>query len=157
MPTIHPFLWFDDRAEEAANFYVSVFPNSRISEVSRYPEGSPGPVGGVMAVAFELDGMPFLALNGGPLFKFTEAISFQIMCETQDEVDHYWNELGNGGEPSQCGWLKDRFGLSWQVTPTLLGRLLRGDDPQKSARAMQAMLGMRKLDCAELQRAYDGG
>lgn len=151
MDRISPFLWFDNQAEEAANFYVSIFKNSRIKEISRYPEGSPGPAGSVMVVSFELDGREFQALNGGPLFKFTEAISLAVSCETQDEVDFYWQKLSAGGQEVQCGWLKDRFGLSWQVVPTALGRLMT--DPEKSKRVMGAMLKMVKIDIAALERA----
>jgi predicted 3-demethylubiquinone-9 3-methyltransferase (glyoxalase superfamily) len=155
MPKITPFLWFDTQAEEAANLYVSVFPRSRILDVTRYGEAGPGPKGTAMTVRFELDGQQFIALNGGPVFKFTEAVSFSINCETQEEVDHYWEKLSEGGEQVQCGWLKDRFGLSWQVNPSILGRLLSDADPTKSKRVMEAMLQMRKIDIAGLQRAYD--
>jgi predicted 3-demethylubiquinone-9 3-methyltransferase (glyoxalase superfamily) len=152
---ISPFLWFDSNAEEAANFYVSVFKNSEILEVSRSGEGGPGPAGQAFVVNFNLDGQEFKALNGGPMFKFTEAVSFMIDCADQAEVDYYWDKLTEGGEESQCGWLKDRFGLSWQVTPTNLGDLIGGPDPVKANRAMQAMLKMTKLDIATLQAAYD--
>jgi len=151
MDRISPFLWFDNQAEEAANFYVSIFKNSRIKDISRYPEGSPGPAGSVMVVSFELDGREFHALNGGPLFKFTEAISLAVSCETQDEVDYYWQKLSAGGQEVQCGWVKDRYGLSWQVVPTALGRLMT--DPEKSKRVMGAMLKMVKIDIAALERA----
>jgi predicted 3-demethylubiquinone-9 3-methyltransferase (glyoxalase superfamily) len=134
MPKIIPFLWFDTQAEEAANFYVGVFPNSRIVTVARYGEAGPGPKGSVMIVVFELDGKKFIALNGGPQFKFTEAVSFSVDCKSQDEVDHYWTRLAEGGEEGQCGWLKDRYGLSWQVTPTVLGEMLSDPDPAKSKR-----------------------
>ena len=145
---ITPFLWFDTQAEEAAELYVSVFPESRIVKVV------PGPDGQAMTVAFELAGKPFTALNGGPQYTFTEAVSFVIHCEDQDEVDHYWNALtAEGGEEGPCGWLKDRFGLSWQVVPDVLIRLLGDPDPEKAGRAMQAMLAMKKLDIAELERA----
>ena len=159
---IAPCLWFDDRAEEAARFYVGIFKNSRIREISRYTEAGHEvhgrPAGSVMVVSFELDGQPFTALNGGPLFQFSEAISFQISCETQDEVDRYWSQLSAGGDPSaqQCGWLKDRFGLSWQVVPTVLPTLLADPDPAKSKRTMEAMLRMKKLDIAALRRAHAG-
>ncbi|MGA0601158.1 VOC family protein [Caulobacter sp. KR2-114] len=158
MPQPRPFLWFDNQAEEAANFYVSVFPNSRITAVARYGPGSPGGAeGSVMTIAFELDGQPFNALNGGPIFQFSEAVSFVIDCETQAEVDHYWKALGEeGGQPGQCGWLKDRFGVSWQVVPTVLPRLLSGDDREKAGRAMAAMLKMKKLDIAALEAAREG-
>jgi len=156
MKSITPCLWFDTDAEEAAQFYTSLFSNSRILEVVRYGPSGPGPEGRVMTVSFELDGREFLALNGGPQFSFTEAVSFQIPCADQDEVDKYWDALAEGGEESQCGWVKDRFGLSWQVVPNVLPDLLGGEDAAKSQRAMQAMLQMKKLDIAALQRAYDG-
>jgi predicted 3-demethylubiquinone-9 3-methyltransferase (glyoxalase superfamily) len=159
---ITPCLWFDKQAEEAARFYTGVFKNSNIGKISRYGEvgrevhgQAPGTV---MTVEFELDGQPFTALNGGPLFKFTEATSFQIMCRTQDEVNHYWNKLSEGGDKNaqQCGWLKDKYGLSWQVVPTVLPELLTDPDKEKAGRAMQAMLQMKKLDIAELERAFEG-
>lgn len=156
MPKITPFLWFDDQAEEAVQFYTSIFKDSQILGVSRYGEGSPGQPGTVMTVSFQLAGQEFTALNGGPVFKFTEAISFFVNCETQAEVDELWEKLCAGGEESQCGWLKDKFGVSWQIVPTGLGDLLGGPDPLKAQRAMQAMLKMRKLDIAALQHAYDG-
>lgn len=155
MPKITPFLWFDKNAEEAAEFYTSVFKNSRILEVSRYGDAGPGPKGQAMVVRFQVEGQDFLALNGGPQFKFTEAISFTIHCETQEEVDYYWARLSAGGREVQCGWLLDKFGLSWQVTPTILPRLLQDPDPAKSQRVMKAMLQMVKIDIAELQRAYN--
>jgi predicted 3-demethylubiquinone-9 3-methyltransferase (glyoxalase superfamily) len=156
MQKITPFLWFDNNAEEAMNFYTSVFKNSKQVKVSRYPEGSPAPAGSVMVAEFELDGQRFIALNGGPQFKFTEAVSFVINCETQDEVDYYWSKLtADGGQESMCGWLKDKFGLSWQVTPTIVGELFSGD-PAGGQRAMQAMLQMKKLDIAALRQAYEG-
>jgi predicted 3-demethylubiquinone-9 3-methyltransferase (glyoxalase superfamily) len=161
-PRITPFLWFDDQAEEAAAFYTSLFPDSRITDVSRYGEAGQETTGGTpgsaMTVSFELFGQPFIALNGGPLFHFTEAISFEVSCETQEEVDRYWDRLSEGGDPTaqRCGWLKDRFGLSWQIVPTILGRLLGDPDPAKAARAMEAMLGMKKLDIAALERAHRG-
>ena len=155
MQKITTFLWFDDRAEEATKFYVSLFKNSKITNVSRYTEGSPGPAGKVMTVAFELDGQQFVALNGGPQFPFTEAISLLINCETQQEVDELWEKLSSGGEKSQCGWLKDKYGLSWQVIPTALNRMLADKDPEKAQRVMQAMLQMSKIDVAELERARD--
>lgn len=152
--TISPFLWFDNQAEDAAKLYVSIFPNSRILGVSRYGEAGPGPKGTVMTVSFELDGQRFIALNGGPQFKFTEAISFSIDCETQEEVDRYWATLtAGGGEEGQCGWLKDRYGLSWQVNPRVLGELLSDPDPKKAKRTMDAMLKMKKIDIATLKRA----
>ena len=152
---ITPCLWFDDRGEEAANFYTSVFPNSKVNEVTRYGSAGPRPEGMVMTVTFELDGQPFVALNGGPEFTFDEAISFQVNCESQDEVDKYWTELSDGGEEGPCGWVKDRFGVSWQIVPTIMDELIRDPDPERAQRAMKAMLGMRKLDIAELQRAAD--
>jgi predicted 3-demethylubiquinone-9 3-methyltransferase (glyoxalase superfamily) len=153
MQKISPFLWFDGNAEEAANFYVSIFKDSRILKIARYGEAGPGPAGSVMVVNFQIEGQDFIALNGGPLFKFTEAISFVINCQTQEEVDHYWNKLTAGGQESQCGWLKDKYGLSWQVTPTILGELLADKDQKKAQRVMQAMLQMKKIDIAELKRA----
>lgn len=156
MQTITPCLWFDDNAEEAVNFYLSVFKNSKVLNTSRFGEGGPRPAGMVMVVNFELNGQPFIALNGGPEFRFTEATSFYVSCASQDEVDWYWNRLAaDGGEEGQCGWLKDRFGLSWQIVPTALGELLGDPDPVKARRVMQAMLQMRKLDIAGLQRARD--
>lgn len=157
MKPITPFLWFDTQAEDAANFYVSIFKNSRILNVSRYGEGGPGPKGSVMTVQFELNGQPFIALNGGPQFKFTEAVSFSAQCETQEEVDYYWTKLtAGGGQEGPCGWLKDKYGLSWQVTPTILGTLLSDPDPQKSKRAMEAMLKMKKIEIEPLKRAHEG-
>ncbi len=157
MPSITPFLWFDHQAEEAANFYVSVFENSRILTVARYGEAGPGPKGSVMTVELELDGHRFIALNGGPQFKFTEAISFSVECETQEEVDEFWKKLSRGGEEGPCGWLKDKYGLSWQINPTALGKMLSDPDPQKSKRVMEAVLKMKKLDIAALKKAYGGG
>ena len=156
MQRITPNLWFDTQAEEAADFYLSVFKNSRIVSVARYPEGSPGPAGTVMTVEFELDGQRFVGINGGPQFTFDEAVSFQITCEDQDEVDYYWERLTDGGEESQCGWLKDRFGLSWQVVPGGMEEIFSDPDPKRAERAMQAMLTMRKLDLAALRAAADG-
>jgi len=154
MQKIGPFLWFDSNAEEAANFYVSIFKDSKILKIARYGEAGPGPAGSVMVVNFQIEGQDFIALNGGPLFKFTEAISFVINCQTQEEVDHYWNKLtAGGGQESQCGWLKDKYGLSWQVTPTILGELLADKDQKKAQRVMQAMLQMKKIDIAALKRA----
>jgi predicted 3-demethylubiquinone-9 3-methyltransferase (glyoxalase superfamily) len=150
-------LWFDGRAEEAANFYVSIFPNSKILKTARYPEGAPGPAGSVMTIEFELDGRKFLGLNGGPHFKFNEAISFIISCQTQEEVDRYWQALTAGGGEVQCGWVKDKFGVSWQVVPTVLGQLLSDPDAQKAKRVMQAMMGMKKLDIRGLKQAAAGG
>ena len=156
MQRITPFLWFDTQAEEAANFYVSIFKNSKIVKVARYGEAGPGPAGSAMTVVFQLDGLEFIGLNGGPHFKFTEAVSFSVDCETQEEVDWYWNKLTEGGgEESQCGWLKDKFGLSWQVNPKILGQMLSDPDPQKAKRVMEAMLKMKKIDIAALQKAYD--
>ena len=156
MDKIFPFLWFDHEAEEAATFYVSLFKNSKITGVTRYGEGGPGPKGTVMSVTFELDGRKFGALNGGPLFKFTEAISLFINCEDQKEVDELWEKLSAGGTKSRCGWLKDRYGLSWQVVPTVLGKYLGDKDPAKAKRVMEAMLQMDKLDIAKLTKAYEG-
>ena len=153
---ITPFLWFDTQAEEAANFYTSVFKNSKVGKVVRYGDAGPGPKGTVLTVAFQLDGQEFIALNGGPQFRFTEAVSFVINCTSQEEVNHYWNKLTEGGQESQCGWLKDKFGLSWQVTPTILSEYLADKDPAKANRVMQAMLQMRKIDIPTLQRAYEG-
>jgi predicted 3-demethylubiquinone-9 3-methyltransferase (glyoxalase superfamily) len=150
---ITPFLWFDDQAEEAANFYVSIFKDSAIVSTTRYGEAGPGPKGGVMTVLFKLEGREFIALNGGPHFKFTEAISFSVDCKTQEEVDWFWGRLSEGGEESQCGWLKDKYGLSWQINPTVLGEMLSDPDPAKAKRAMEAMLGMKKIDIAALKRA----
>jgi predicted 3-demethylubiquinone-9 3-methyltransferase (glyoxalase superfamily) len=158
--TITPCLWFDTEAEEAAKFYCSVFKNSKIVTISRYPEAGQEihrkPAGSVMVVAFELDGMPFTALNGGPNFKFDEAVSFQVMCDTQDEIDHYWKALTEGGEAGPCGWLKDKFGLSWQVVPSAIPKMMSDPDAKKSARVMKAFMTMKKLDLAALERAYAG-
>ena len=156
MPKVTPFLWFDSQAEEAAAFYVSIFPNSRIVTTARYGEAGPGPPGSVMTVVFQLDGREFIALNGGPRFKFTEAVSFSVDCRTQQEVDQYWQKLSAGGEEGPCGWLKDKYGLSWQVNPAVLGQMLSDPDPAKSKRVMQAMLGMKKIDIEGLKRAYEG-
>ena len=153
---IIPNLWFDTDAEDAANFYITVFKNSRIVSVAKYPEGSPGEPGTVMTVEFELDGQRFVGINGGPQFKFDEAVSFQITCEGQDEVDYYWDALTEGGEESQCGWLKDKFGLSWQVVPEGMEEVFSDPDRAKAERAMKAMLGMRKLDIAALRAAAEG-
>lgn len=151
---ITPFLWFDNNAEEAINFYISIFKDSRVVSSSRYGEHGPGPKGTLMTATFQLDGQEFYALNGGPHFKFTEAISLFISCETQEEVDHYWNKLSAGGQQSNCGWLKDKYGLSWQVVPTILSKLLQDKDPQKSGNVMNAMLQMKKLDISILEAAY---
>jgi predicted 3-demethylubiquinone-9 3-methyltransferase (glyoxalase superfamily) len=160
MQRITPFLWFDHQAEEAANFYVSIFENSRIQSTTRYDEegakAAGRPKGSVMTVAFELDGQEFTALNGGPLFKFTEAMSLVVKCETQEEVDHFWERLSAGGQEVQCGWLKDRFGVSWQVVPTALVEMLQDKDPQKSKRVMAAMLKMKKISIEPLRQAYEG-
>ena len=156
MQKITPFLWFDNNAEEAANLYVSIFKNSRISNVARYGDAGPGPKGTAMTVEFEIEGHEFIALNGGPRFKFTEAISYVVNCETQEEVDYFWTRLGEGGEESRCGWVKDKFGLWWQVVPTVLGKLMSDKDPAKSQRVMAAMLQMGKIDIEPLQRAYEG-
>ena len=152
---ITPFLWFDHQAEEAANFYASIFPNAKVVKVLRYGESGPGPAGSAMTVEFQLEGQTFIALNGGPHFKFTEAISFVVNCQTQEEVDHYWEKLSAGGAEVECGWLKDKFGLSWQIVPTVLFQLLGDPDAKKSERAMKAMLTMKKLDIAALQQAGD--
>src|SRR6266704_6430332 len=154
MPKISPCLWFDAQAQEAANFYVSIFHNSKIVNCNRHGEAGPGPKGSVMTVVFELDGQEFIALNGGPLFKFTEAISFVVNCNTQEEVDELWDKLTMGGEGGQCGWLKDRYGLSWQVVPTALEEMLTDPDPDKAQRVMRAMLQMKKIDIKGLKRAY---
>jgi len=153
---ITPCLWFDTEGEEAAEFYVGIFKNSRIGEISHYGPAGPRPEGMVMVVNFELDGQPFVALNGGPEFTFNEAISFQVGCASQAEVDDFWAKLTDGGEEGPCGWLKDRFGVSWQIVPVILDQLLADPDPGRSQRAMKAMLGMKKLDIAELERAADG-
>jgi predicted 3-demethylubiquinone-9 3-methyltransferase (glyoxalase superfamily) len=156
MPGITPNLWFDTQAEEAARYYTSVFPNSKIIDTTYYGEAGPGPAGTVLTVEFELDGQRFTAINGGPLFTFDEAISFQIDCADQAEVDRYWSVLTEGGEESQCGWLKDRYGLSWQVVPVGMAELLGDPDEGRSQRAMEAMLGMKKIDLAALHAAADG-
>jgi predicted 3-demethylubiquinone-9 3-methyltransferase (glyoxalase superfamily) len=153
---IIPNLWFDTEAEEAAEFYISVFKNSRIVNVAHYTEAGPRPAGTVMTVEFEVDGQRFVAINGGPEFTFSEAVSFQITCETQDEIDYYWDRLSEGGQEGPCGWLKDRFGLSWQVMPTGMEELFADPDPKRAERAMQAMFGMKKLDIAALRSAADG-
>jgi predicted 3-demethylubiquinone-9 3-methyltransferase (glyoxalase superfamily) len=155
MQKITPFLWFDTQAEEAANFYVSVFNNSRLVNITHYGEAGPGPKGSVMTVVFELDGQEFIALNGGPQFTFTEAISFSVDCKTQEEVDEFWEKLSEGGEDGPCGWLKDKYGLSWQINPTIFGEMLNDPDPEKSKRVMEPMLTMNKIDIAGLKRAYE--
>lgn len=156
MQKITPFLWFDNQAEEAMSFYVSLFKNSKVLEVSRYGEGAPVPAGTAMSVSFELDGQPFHGLNGGPMFNFSPAISFFVNCETQAEVDQLWEKLSAGGEKQRCGWLKDKFGISWQIIPSTLSKLLRDKDPAKSRRVMQAMLQMDRIDIEALQRAHGG-
>ena len=156
MQKITPFLWFDNNAEEAMNFYTSIFKNSRIVSVSRYGDAGPGPKGAVMTGTFEVEGQRFMALNGGPLFKFNESISFFVNCETQEEVDDLWRKLTAGGQESRCGWLKDKFGVSWQIIPSILGQLLGDKDPEKSKRVMQAMLKMGKIDIEGLRRAHEG-
>jgi predicted 3-demethylubiquinone-9 3-methyltransferase (glyoxalase superfamily) len=154
MHKITPFLWFDDKAEEAMNFYVSIFKNSKVGSVTRYGDAGPGPKGTVMSATFQLDGQDFFALNGGPLFKFTEAISFFVSCETQEEVDELWEKLtAGGGTPQRCGWLKDKYGMSWQIIPKALGEMLGDKDPQKSQTVMQAMLQMDKIDIQRLKEA----
>jgi len=155
MPKISPFLWFDRQAEEAANFYIKIFKNSKILNITRYGEAGPGPKGSVMTIEFTLDGQEFIALNGGPHFKFNEAILFSVDCNTQEEVDLYWAKLSEGGEEQPCGWLKDKFGLSWQVNPTILGEMLGDPDPQKAERVTEAMLKMKKIDIAALKKAYN--
>jgi len=153
MQKITPFLWFDGNAEEAANFYISIFKNSKMGKISRYGDAGPGPKGSAMSVTFQIEGQEFFALNGGPQFKFTPAISFFVNCETQQEVDDLWAKLSAGGRTDRCGWLQDKFGLSWQIIPTVLGQLLGDKDPQRAKRAMQAMLQMTKIDIEKLQQA----
>jgi predicted 3-demethylubiquinone-9 3-methyltransferase (glyoxalase superfamily) len=155
MQKITPFLWFDGKAEEAAKFYTSIFKNSRIGSISRYGEEGPGPKGAVMSATFQLEGQEFIALNGGPQFTFSPAISFFVNCETQEEVDEIWEKLCEGGKKNRCGWLQDKFGVSWQVIPTALGKLLSDPDPEKSGRVMRAMLQMEKIDIRGLQQAYE--
>jgi predicted 3-demethylubiquinone-9 3-methyltransferase (glyoxalase superfamily) len=154
MQKITPFLWFDGKAEEAMNFYVSIFKNSKVGSVTRYGEAGPGPKGTVMSATFQLDGQDFFALNGGPQFSFTPAISLFVNCETQQEVDELWEKLSKGGKKERCGWLKDKYGLSWQVVPSVLGKMLRDKDPEKSKRVMKAMMQMDKIDMSGLQKAY---
>jgi predicted 3-demethylubiquinone-9 3-methyltransferase (glyoxalase superfamily) len=157
MPKITPFLWFDDQAEQAAEFYMTIFADSRIVEVTRFSDSGPGPTGAVMTVRFELDGTEFLALNGGPQhYSFNESISFVVDCSTEEEVDHYWNALTDGGEGIACGWLKDRFGLRWQIVPSELPAVLGDPDPERAARAMKAMMQMKKLDIGAMKEAADG-
>jgi len=153
---ITPFLWFDDNADKAVNFYLSIFKDSRLLDATRYGEAGPGPKGTIMTATFELNGQQFIALNGGPRYKFTEAVSFVVKCETQEEIDYYWDKLLDGGEPQRCGWLKDRFGLSWQIVTAQLSELFGGNDPQRAGRVMQAMMQMVKFDIAKLKQAYDG-
>jgi predicted 3-demethylubiquinone-9 3-methyltransferase (glyoxalase superfamily) len=155
MQKISPFLWFDDQAEEAMNSYVSIFKNSKVGKVTRYGDAGPGPKGSVMTASFELEGQQFTALNGGPHFKFTEAVSFFVNCETQEE-DRLWGKLSEGGQIQQCGWLRDKFGLSWQIIPSVLIELMNDPDPQKSQRVTEAMLQMTKIDIAKLRQAYEG-
>ncbi len=155
---ITPFFWYDNQAEEAMNFYVSIFKNSRVLGVTRYGKSGPGPEGSVLTAAFELEGQKFTALNGGPRFKFNESVSFVVNCETQEEIDYFWEKLSSdGGQESQCGWLKDKFGLSWQVVPTILPELITSKDPKKSERVMQAIMQMKKLDLAKLKQAAEQG
>jgi predicted 3-demethylubiquinone-9 3-methyltransferase (glyoxalase superfamily) len=156
MPGITPFLWYNDQAEEAANFYVSIFKKSKILSVTRYSEAGPGPKGGAMTVSFQLNGQNFTALNGGPQYTFSPAISFVVSCRTQQETDDYWDKLAAGGEIQMCGWLKDKYGVSWQIVPDILPKLLSDPDPAKAQRVMQAMLQMKKIDIAGLQQAYNG-
>jgi predicted 3-demethylubiquinone-9 3-methyltransferase (glyoxalase superfamily) len=157
MEKITPFLWFDGKAEEAMNFYLSIFKNSKMVSVTRFGEGGPGPKGAVMTATFQLDGQQFVALNGGPQFTFTPAISFFVNCETQQEVDDLWDKLSEGGEKGRCGWLKDKYGLSWQIVPSALGKMLHDKDAEKSKRVVKAMLQMSKIDVKGLQQAYDQG
>ena len=157
MQKITPFLWFDGKAEEAMNFYVSIFKNSKVGSVTRYGEAGPGPKGTVMSATFQLEGQDFFALNGGPQFSFTPAISLFVNCETQQEVDELWEKLSEGGEKERCGWLKDKYGLSWQIVSSILGKMLRDKDPEKSKRVMKAMLQMNKIEIAGLKQAYDQG
>jgi predicted 3-demethylubiquinone-9 3-methyltransferase (glyoxalase superfamily) len=157
MQKITPFLWFDHEAEEAMNFYVGIFKNSKVGNISRFGDAGPGPKGSVMSVSFQLEGQEFHALNGGPLFKFTPAISLFVNCETQQEVDELWEKLSEGGSKDRCGWLKDKYGLSWQIVPKVLGELLQSKDAKKSASAMKEMMQMTKLDIAKLKQAYDQG
>ena len=156
MQKITPFLWFESQAEEAMNFYTSLFRDSKPGEIRRYGKGGPGPEGSVMTVSFQLLGMEFIGLNGGPVFKFSPATSFFVLCETQEEIDDYWNQLSNGGKPNQCGWIDDKFGVTWQIVPTILDKLLSDKDRTKASRAMQAMMKMGKLDIKTLQDAFDG-
>jgi len=156
MQKITPFLWFDKQAEEAMNFYVSVFKNAKVLSINRYGKGAPLPEGTVLTASFELNGLMFVALNGGPLYKFSPATSFVVNCDTQEEVDYYWEKLGAGGTYNQCAWLDDKFGVTWQIVPKQLGELLSNPDPARAGRVMQAMMQMQKIDIAGLQRACDG-
>jgi len=156
MQKITPFLWFDDKAEEAVDFYTSIFKNSKTISISRYGDAGPGPKGAVMVAKFQIEGQEFMALNGGPTFTFSPAISFVVNCKTQEEVDELWEKLSEGGAKSQCGWLTDKFGLSWQIVPTVLGELMQGKDPVKTNRVMAALLQMTKLDIEGLRKAYEG-
>jgi predicted 3-demethylubiquinone-9 3-methyltransferase (glyoxalase superfamily) len=156
MQKITPFLWFDNNAEEAVNFYVSHFENSKVLSVTRYGDAGPGPAGTILTIAFQLQGQEFIALNGGSQFKFTEAVSFSVNCDTQKEVDEYWEALSEGGEKGRCGWLKDKYGLSWQINPRVLGEMLQVKDPEKAKRVMEAMLQMDKIDIRKLEKAYAG-
>jgi predicted 3-demethylubiquinone-9 3-methyltransferase (glyoxalase superfamily) len=155
MQKITPFLWYDNNAEEAVNHYTSIFKNSKITNIARYGDAGPGPKGSVMTIEFQLEGRDFIALNGGPMFKFTEAISLSVDCKSQQEVDELWEKLSADGQPGQCGWLKDKYGLSWQIVPSILVEMLQDKDGEKSKRVMQAMLQMRKIDIADLRRAYE--
>jgi predicted 3-demethylubiquinone-9 3-methyltransferase (glyoxalase superfamily) len=156
MQKITPFLWFNTEAEEAVELYTSTFKNSKVNQVTRYGKAQPGSEGSVMTIAFELDGQKFIALNGGPNFKFTEAISFVVECDNQEEIDHFWNKFSEGGQIQMCGWLKDRYGLSWQIVPKNFGDMVTTKDPERTQRVMTAMMGMKKLDMGELQKAFDG-
>jgi len=156
MQKITPFLWFDGKAEEAANFYVSIFKNSKLGKISRYGDAGPGPKGTVMVATFQIEGQEFIALNGGPQFKFTPAISFVVNCETQKEIDDLWEKLSEGGRKDRCGWLVDKFGVSWQVVPTAMAKLMSDPDREKTSRVMQAMMQMDKIDLQRLQQAFDG-
>ena len=155
MQKITPFLWFDGKAEEAANFYVSIFKNSKVGKIARYGDAGPGPKGSALTVSFQLEGQDFIALNGGPMYRFTEAISFSVDCKTQEEVDALWEKLSAGGEKGRCAWLKDKYGLSWQIVPTALVEMLQDKDPAKATRVMQAMMQMSKIDIARLKQAYE--
>lgn len=155
MQKITPFLWFDGRAEEAMHFYVSIFKNSKAGSITRYGDAGPGPKGTVMVATFQLDGQEFIALNGGPQFTFSPAISFVVNCETQEEVDAFWEKLSEGGEKLQCGWLRDKYGLSWQIVPTVLGEMMQDKDAERSQRVMKAMLQMNKIDIGRLKQAYE--